>query len=178
MMREATKSMSNVGRKGRSFDRIKDPDLARLAEIAVEDRKQFFSDHPEWRSIYANRILCTALCQGAAEHYVNGLVGINDFDVYTFYAAHPARHWYAKRKKHWDFGDAKFGQSVDKPLLVGRRVDLMGRELLASPGDDPVVAVQRYLLTRQTKTARLLAHKAVVLLAPARFRGRVVWPIE
>lgn len=169
--------MSSVGRSGRSFDRITAADLARLAELAAADRAEFFRAYPDWAKLYAKRVLCSALCQGAALHYVGGDVGVNDFDVYTFYAAHPARHWYAKRIKHRDFGDPKFGRSVEKPTPVGRRVDLMGRELRAAPGDDPVVAVRRYLEAAKTATARLLAKKAVVLLEPEELRGRVVWPV-
>ena len=115
-----------------------------------------------------------ALCQGAALHYVGGKVGIQDFDVYTFYAAHPKRPWYAKRRRVYDFGDPKFGRSPDKPHFVGRRVDLMGRGLDCAPDADPVGALVRYLREPRTKTARFLAAKAVVLLDPPH-TGRVIW---
>ena len=141
----------------------------------MADRRDFFSRHPDWARLYRRRVLCTALCQGAALHFVRGDVGINDFDVYTFYAAHPKRHWYAKRRRVCDFGDPKFGRSVDKPAFCGRRVDLMGRDIAAAPREDPIGALLRHLEGRRTETARLLAEKAVVLIDPRRFTGRVIW---
>lgn len=107
--------------------------------------------------------------------YARGDAGINDFDVYTFYAQHPRRPWYAKSRSVRDFGDAKFGQSVDKPDFVGRRVDLMGRGILADPREDPVTAVQRYLRSDRPGTVRLLAGKAIVLIDPKPLRGRLIW---
>ena len=79
-----------------------------------------------------------ALCQGAALHYLDSSTGINDFDVYTFYRQHPHKHWRARRIKSYDFGRAKFGQSLDKPDFVGMRVDCLGRSIAADIGEDPI----------------------------------------
>lgn len=168
--------MSNVGRNERSFRKISDVDLHRLATIAAADRRDFFERHQDWASLYRNRVLCTALCQGAALHYVTGVVGINDFDVYTFYSEEPRRRWYAKALRSRDFGVSKFGQTVDWPHFIGRKVDLMARSISATVTDDPVVALRRYLQESRTQSARLLAEKAVVILEPANIRGTVVWP--
>jgi hypothetical protein len=150
-------------------------DLERLAKIARQDRETFFQSSPGWAESYAERALCVALCQGAALHYLDGTTGINDFDVYTFYRSHPQKRWYAKRIKSYDFGDAKFGQSVDRPDFVGRRVDCLGRAIDVQEGEDVITALRRYLQSGKTETARLLATKAIVLLAPA--CGTVVWPM-
>lgn len=165
--------MSKVGPEGRSYLPVVNSDLQRLAEIACVGRTAFFRDHPEW-GMYAQQVVCVALCQGAALHMIDGATGINDFDVYTFYAAQPTKRWYSKRIKSFDFGDAKYGQSLDRPEYIGRRVDCLGREIDVGGGEDPVSALLRYLRRRKTKTARLLAEKAVVLLEPQ--CGLVVWP--
>src|SRR4051812_48699040 len=110
--------MSNIGPEGRSFLALDKSDLRRLLVIAQRDRDGFFKTHPGWARLYAKRVLCVALCQGAAMHYVNGTNGINDFDVYNFYKMNPKKAWYAKRIKQYDFGDPKFGQSVDRPEFV------------------------------------------------------------
>lgn len=170
--------MSTVGPAHRSFLPITHTDLHRLAAIARQDQAAFFAAHPDWAALYADRLLALALCQGAALHYVSGEAGINDFDVYAFYAEHPARRWYAKRHAFYDFGDPKFGQSADKPSYVGRRVDILGRGIPAQPDDDPVAAVRAYLQTGRTETARLLAQKAVVLLELEAQLGQVLWPLE
>ena len=167
--------MSSVGPEGRSFEQITMDDLRRLATLAAEDGRDFFDRFPDWAKLYEDRVLCTALCQGAALHFARGGIGINDFDVYTFYAQHPKRAWYAKRRRGCDFGDQKFGKSQDKPNFVGRRVDLMGRGIPAEPTEEPVRAVQRYLSNGRTKSARLLAQKAVVVIEPSRSIGQIIW---
>lgn len=168
--------MSDVGPEGRSFARIDMNDLERLANIAAEDRVEFFAAHRDWAALYRDRIIATALCQGAAQHYVSGTVGIHDFDVYTFYAAHPLRRWYAKRNKHCDYGLNKFGRSPDRPDYVGRRVDLLGRGIEYTHGEDPADAIRRWLRSAATTSAKLLAAKAVVLLSPSERLGDIVWP--
>ena len=161
----------------RSFERIDSTDLQRLSNLAKVDREVFFDNHPDW-ALYRNRVLCVALCQGAALHYLRGNVGINDFDVYTFYVAHPARTWYSRQIRSADFGSAKFGKSeVTKEWFVGRRVDFLSRALPAGLQDDPVHALRRYLAAGKTDTALELAAKAVVLLDPQPLRGTVVWPV-
>jgi hypothetical protein len=158
--------VSKVGEEGRSYQRIEPEDLERLADIAIRDREDFFQRHTDWAEAYADRVLAVALCQGAAQHYVDGTTGINDFDLLTFYQRNPRKHWYAKRLKYYDYGDPKFGQSVDRPDYAGRRVDCMARAIEAGEGEDVIAAVQRYLQEGKSKTARPLAQKAVVLLYP------------
>jgi hypothetical protein len=105
-------------------------------------------------------VLGVALCQGAALHFIDPEAGINDFDVYTFYAAHPARHWYAKRIRSVDFGDPKFGRSqITRRGFVGRRVDLMGRELPVDPGADLVAALRQCLKRGNAATALELSQR-------------------
>src|SRR4051812_10472586 len=99
--------MKNSNPHLRSFAPITVRDLERLLLLARRDRDEFFTTRPDWASLYTDRVLGTALCQGAALHYVRGDIGINDFDVYTFYASHPDRPWYGRRIKSVDFGDPK-----------------------------------------------------------------------
>jgi hypothetical protein len=163
----------------RSFRTITGSDLLRLAALARLDRQSFFARYPDWGRHYAGRFLGSALCQGAALHYVGGEVGINDFDVYSFFAVHPNRAWYAKRIKSVDFGIPKFGRSEVSPSsFVGRRVDLMARALDVVPNTDVATSVMSYLEVSRTRTAAELASKAVVLLEPTDLVGTVIWPIQ
>ncbi len=41
---------------------------------------------PRGAGRYAGRLVCRALCQGAALHYLDGTNGVKDFDVWSFYA--------------------------------------------------------------------------------------------
>ena len=166
--------MSKVDSKGRSYRTIEIADLRRLASIARKDQVEFFDSYPKWATLYSGREICIALCQGAALHYVDRSTGINDFDVYVFYRRHPYKNLYPKRIKFYDFGDAKFGKSQDKPNFIGRRVDCLVRSIDAIENEDAEISIQRYLIGSKTETARLLAAKAVILLEPN--CGKVIWP--
>lgn len=168
--------MSTLGPAHRSFLPITLPDLQRLRAIAAQDRATFFAKHPDWAAHYADRVLLVALCQGAARHYLDGTTGVQDFDVYTFFAENPARRWCARRRAIYDFGDPKFGQSSDKPQFVGRRVDVLARAVPWTPGQDAGDALQAYLRTGRTETARRLAEQAVVILEPVGRMGKALWP--
>jgi hypothetical protein len=162
----------------RSLERLAERDLARLAELAARDRVDRFRRKPRW-SIYADRVICVALCQGAALHYVDGSNGIKDLDVWTFYAEHDVGPFPARWRTTADFGPSRFGRwSGDPEAFVGRRVDLIGRSLSEPVCADPARAMVKYLRAGRTASARALAAKAVVLLDPEPFRGAVVWPPE
>lgn len=163
-------------REGRSYERLTPDDLSRLAAIAKDDRGARFARRPRWRP-YADRVLCVALCQGAALHYLDGRNGVKDFDVYTFYAEHPTGPFPYRWLTNLDFGPSRFGRYPGDPdRFRGRRVDLIGRSLAVSPDADPVEAVRQYLAAGRTETARHLASKAVVLLEPEGLRGEIIWP--
>ncbi len=161
----------------RSLATIDLDDLERLARIARLDREDFFVRKPRYR-VLADRVIAVALCQGAALHFLNGQNGIKDFDVWTFYVAHPEATFPPRRRVARDFGDPKFGRSPDRPEFVGRRVDLLGRSLDDDVGTDPVATLRAYLSERRTSAARHLAEKAVVLLEPAAYLATVAWPVR
>jgi hypothetical protein len=161
----------------RSLERITRADLKRLARIAEEERTDFFARHPEFAILYSRRLLCTALGEEAALHYRNGVTGVREFSVWSFYAEHPEAPFPVQHPVRADFGKSKFGRAPDAPDgYEGRPVELHGRSIHAAPGDDPVEALQRYLKAGATRSARELAQKAVVLIAPDTLLGVEVWP--
>ena len=160
----------------RAYLRLTDADLRRLAIIAQMDREEFFAEHPRWRQLYGDRLLCSALCQGAAAHYLDGATGIRHFDVWSFYREHPDAPFPHRRKRVRPFGDARFGRCLDRPAFEGRPVDLVGRSIPSVRLDDPEQAVQRYLWAGATRSARVLRERPVVLLEPGPRRGEIVWP--
>jgi len=162
----------------RSYEKIERSDLERLSALAREDREVFFSRIPRWKELYSDRVICMAMCQGAALHYVNSKNGIKDFDVWTFYAQHPKASFPARRVVSKDFGMSKFGKDSNEAHYIGRRVDLIGRSIACAVDVDPVEAIKKYLSGAQTSSARLLAVKAVVLIEPADRCGLVVWDGE
>jgi hypothetical protein len=93
----------------RSYERIEKEDLEKLLKFAIDDREDFFARYPRWKHLYANRVICIALCQGAAQHFVDGKNGVKDFDVWTFYADHQDAPFPYRRIGRRDFGISKFG---------------------------------------------------------------------
>lgn len=151
---------------GRSMKQISEADLLRLAEIAQADREGLFLRKPETGRLYSKRLFAVALCQGAALHYLDGKNGIKDFDVWSFYRANPERPYPARRVGKADFGTSKFGKPDDLPGYTGRRVNLIGRSLIAKSFRDPVAVLQSYLLERGTESAKRLGEKAMVMIFP------------
>lgn len=163
----------------RSFETIRQQDLERLAQLALEDQASFFDRNLEIAAVYRDRLLCIALCQGAALHYIDGKNGVKDFDVWSFYRESEARPFPRRRPRIIrDFGDARFGQSPDAPQLSGRRIDILVKSIHV-PNDEPFeVAVRRFLEAGATTTARFLACKAVVVLCPKAAQGEVLWSVD
>jgi hypothetical protein len=161
----------------RSFERITRAHLKRLLRIARLEREDFFERHKEYAILYRKRVLCAALCEDAALHFVNGQTGLLAFDVWTFYAEHPEAsfpHWHEER---YDFGRSRFGRLPGAPeTFLGRPVNLAGRSIGASPADDPIEALQYYLRRATNPVPKRLAEKAVVLIEPEPLAGYLAWP--
>jgi hypothetical protein len=162
----------------RSQERVTSSDLKRLGEIARADRERFFTRYPHWSMLYSKRLLCVALCQGAALHFVDGSNGVKDFDVWSFFCANPHGPIPRRRVVSCDLGYPKFGTSPDRPDFIGRRVDLLFKSIHCPPESSPIALLQRYLSEGRTETARCLAQKAVVLIEPAELLGVTAWPIK
>ncbi len=173
---EGSRLMGNGGK--RSLERIDWDDLIRLAELADSAEAALFARKPGGAGRYAGRLLCRALCQGAAIHYIDGRNGVKDFDVWSFYAERSDGPFPYRWRGTADYGPSKFGRLPDDPpSFRGRRVDLLGRSLDVPLGADPVTTLRDYLSAARTDSARALAEKAVVLIYPGQLAGTVVWPV-
>jgi hypothetical protein len=170
--------------QNRSFKKIMQDDLARLATLALADFAIFFQRHQRWRP-YADRLMFICLCQGAAGHCVqpsHGTAharegGVNDFDVWGFFRHLPnARPFPSRRHGFQDFGPSKFGRHPDEPpRYTGRRVDVWGRSIEVRGAEKPKEAVRRYLKEGWTTSAHYLAERPVVVVWPSAQCGCVVW---
>lgn len=175
--RRAPAQQGNMYFSERSYEKIARPDLRKLLKYAHQDREDFFEHNPKWRKLYATRIMCIALCQGAALHYVDGENGISDFDVWTFYYEHSKGPYPHRRRGEKDFGISKFGcHPMDSDNFDGRRIDLIGRSLKVRKRTDPIKTIRQYLSEPRTKSAKELSQKAVVFLTPEKYMGKIIWP--
>jgi hypothetical protein len=160
----------------RSYKRISKSDLFRLAKIALADKNDLFNRLPHLKKLYDKRLICIALCQGAALHYIDRNNGIKDFDVWSFYSESKGMPFPYRRNVHKDFGKSKFGK-LPKSKYLGRRVDLLGRSLKEPLGINPIIAIGNYLANNKNKTPKYLAKKAIVIIYPFKYIGVIAWPI-
>ncbi|MDX6256801.1 MAG: hypothetical protein QOJ11_3135 [Frankiales bacterium] len=188
-------------RSRRTRTPLTDEHLARLAELARLDHLYF--TRAEGRPEYADRRLLVVLAQGAAKHWVDGTNGVKDLDVWTFYARLPGERFPGdKRERYVDFGPSSLGRQASDfgaarspselarwqrwDSYEGRRVDLLMRALDLPPGSSPAASIaglREWLAagamvnTTNKPSSWWLAQKAAVVVYPARYRGRVVWPL-
>ena len=73
---------------GRAMGLLTKAHLSHLSALAAQDREGLFARCPHL-AFYRERLLCVALCQGGALHYVDGCNGVKDLDVWSFYGIDP-----------------------------------------------------------------------------------------
>jgi hypothetical protein len=117
----------------RSLARIDRSDLDRLARLAAEAEAGLFGRHPDGAGRYAGRLLCRALCQSAALHYVNEKNGVTDFGVWSFYAAHRDGPFPYRWRGTADYGPAEIWKVSRRPAIVHRPTRVGGTRSV-SPG--------------------------------------------
>ena len=140
----------------RSLARIDGNDLLRLAELAADVEAGLFARHPRGAGRYG-RLVCRALCQGAALHYLDGTNGVKDFDVWSFYAERGDGPFPYRWRGTADYGPSKFGRYPDDPpSFTGRRVDLLGRSLDVPLDAEPAKVLRDYLSAARTRSAKEL----------------------
>ncbi len=175
----------------RSFAPLTDEHPARLSALAAQDREQFYASSPRYRG----RHLATVLAQGAAQHFIDGMTGVKDLDVWSFFALPAGEDKFPAdiRHRHVDFGPSTLGRQlydlsrarskVERARWVkwarfeGRRVDLFLRGQRCGIDTDPVDAITEWLRAGRSKknsSPWWLSQKAVVLLDP--WPKEIVWP--
>ena len=160
-----------------SLERITKADLHRLATLALDYFDDLFKRRPHVSGRFRGRLLMLALCQGAALHYVDGLHGVKDFDVWGFFralpdASFPSRGVHGRR----DFGRSRFGRHPDTDRYEGRRVDILGRSIDVGREEDAIGAVRRWLANGpRGSSAWHLAKRPVIAVYPEPIFGREIW---
>ena len=160
----------------RSKQKITKRDLRKLLMLARADIDGFFDRKRVYKKPYHGKEKLVALCQGAASHYIDGKNGVKDFDVWFFYPQKGDVILPYRRTGVVDFGESKFGKNPNKPRFDGRNVDVLMRSTKYFNRGNPKVCIEVYLSNCKTKTAKLLARKAVIGLYPENVFGEVLWP--
>ncbi len=182
-------------RSERSLAPIEREHLDRLAALADIQHAQFVREGARAHS-WENRRVAVVLAQGGALHYLDGVTGVKDFDIWTFYAAIPGMPLRCGRyETHADFGpsvhgrqqyptDFKHPQKATWLSYQGRRVDFMVRDLPVAVGattDETTHALRVWLAngandrSSRKSSSWHLSCKAMIWVAPAE-PGAPIWP--
>jgi hypothetical protein len=160
----------------RSLEKITKNDLSQLLSIARADIDEFFQRNPHYIADYQGKEKLIALGQGAALHYVDGVNGVKDFDVWFFYPKF-AQNLPYRRRGVADFGKSKLDVHPEDRGFSGRRVNILMRSDTRFNHGAPDRCLGAYLAAGRTVTAKQLAAKAFVGLYPEPFFGNVLWPL-
>ncbi len=156
----------------RCYEPLTHDDLARLGGIAQDVLRDKAFRTPVGRR-YRDRLIVLALCQGGAQHYVDGVTGVKDLDVWAFFRGGIDKPFPWRARWRADFGLSRLGRHPADEGYLGRRVDVMGRSIPAieTSGEDAVLA----WLHGRSKSARLLVKRPAIALFPRALFGRLLW---
>jgi hypothetical protein len=157
----------------RSFERITQDDLIRLAQIARADfdalfqRREYSRPYAAACCVYAKALLVITSTVIAA--FRTSIYG-------GFFEAIPDHKFPPRRCGMHDFGSSKFGRNPDDgDSFKGRRVDVIGRSISMAKNETPMESVLRYLRVKLTDSARLLAERPVIVVWPENCFGQIIW---
>ncbi len=158
----------------RSPELTTDKDLRKILTLAQGDIESFFNRNPLYKP-YSGKECLIALGQGGALHYIDKKNGVKDFDVWFFYPAIGGIVLPYRRRGVVDFGESKFGRHPDDEGFKGRKIDVMMRSDLHFNNGQPEKCIQSYLTDCKSKTARVLAQKAMIGLYPEKLFSKILW---
>jgi hypothetical protein len=155
----------------RSFAVMTRHDLERLYKKTGEAHRLFSARRPDLRG----QLVAGFLGQGAAAHYVDGITGIKDLDLWLLYDGRALTKGMPNRTIHaLDFGPSVHGRHPDDDPIrfSGRRIDAMARSV-SDHIEDPEAAVRAWLASGTT-SARLLTTRPVILVWPRRVFSQII----
>jgi hypothetical protein len=148
----------------RSYERLTEADLRRLRQVTLDKIAMVVQSAPV-AGLYRDRLIVLALCQGSAQHQIDGSHGIKDLDVWAFFRAGPQKPFPWRSLWHADFGLSHLGHNPDDVGYLGRRIDIIGRSIPVDANETPLEAVRKWL-GGYSKSARLIAERPVIGLYP------------
>jgi hypothetical protein len=160
----------------RSHEKIELTDLSRVFHLARECLIAMLARNETGRSYRVDDVLLACLCQGAAQHFIVGDRGVQDWDVVFFFQTNPRWKFPPRWKGTRDFGPSRFGRNPeDGPKFSGRRIDVLGRDIPILTAQDAEQAVTTYLRAGRSDSAQLWAKRPLLKLADDDSMGRMIW---
>jgi len=161
----------------RSYEKIRKPDLRRLLRLARAQLDEMLFRRATAKHYRSADSLIACLCQGTALHYAHGERGVNDWDVVFFFRTNRRAKFPVRWIGRTDFGSSRFGRNPDDGSgYVGRRIDVMGRDIPVPKAASAEQAIVAYLSVAKAPSARRWAARPMVALTPAWRADKIIWP--
>jgi hypothetical protein len=155
----------------RTYEKLTKEDLKEIEQYAKEELKRFLNK--EKYKVYENKLIAICLCQGAAQHFVNGKTGIKDIDVWFFFEED-------KDVKIPNFKNMRKSVSKKFTNIGEKRIDFLKKAIKEdiinkSESEKPEDILKSYLQNGNTSTSKHLAKKSVIGLFPTEIFGKIIW---
>ena len=151
----------------RLYEPLTVDDLKTLREYGMAEHEDFFRRNPHLKNAYYDNLIGIFLCQGAALHYLDPSVGINDFDIWHFY------------KESEEAGFPYRGHKRIEDGHKGRPIDFLKRaipeRIYVEFQGDIERTVMEYLFKKDTKTKVMLLEKSIIGLYPEEIFSQILW---
>lgn len=146
--------------------------LREIQDVALIELARTFHDYNGKYRPYQDRLLAICLCQGAAQHYVDGVSGVGDIDVWFFFRGFGTGKSPVRMNRNFITSSRhKFSQMGERDVDFCRTVIPMRYQEV-----DIAETIRLYLAECRNATPTLLAQKAVVGIYREHLFGRVIWP--
>lgn len=155
----------------RTYEKLTKEDLKEIEQYAKEELKRFLNK--EKYKVYENKLIAICLCQGAAQHFVDGKTGIKDIDVWFFFKED-------KDVKIPNFKNMRKSVSKKFTNIGEKRIDFLKKAIKEdiinkSESEKPEDILKSYLQNGHTSSSKLLAQKSVVGLFPPDIFEKIIW---
>jgi hypothetical protein len=157
----------------RSMELIRPADLELIGERTL-DKLESIYESAEVAALFRDKLRILVLSQGAANHFVDKVNGIKDFDVWGFFEKIDGKTFPYRTVWKTDIGISRFGKHPAAPEpFIGRKIDIIGRAIIRKNHD--AVSEMVAWLQGNSKSASELQKKSVVGIWPKSLRAVVFW---
>jgi len=160
----------------RTYEKLGRNDLQEMRHYALKELNRFYhqvGEPPGKYKVYMGKLIAICLCQGAAQHFVDGKTGIKDLDIWFFFKED-------ENVKIPDIKNMRYSVHVSLKNIGEKRIDYLKKSVErdvidVSESKKPEDILRSYLQNANTHTSKELAKKSIVGLYPDKIFGKIIW---
>ncbi len=149
----------------RTYPKLTCDDLKNIRDFVLSvELPRFLSMKEEKYSVYRDKLIAIALCQGAALHFIDKKNGVKDIDVWFFFEED-------EKVKIPHRNNMLKSYCIECPNFGVKRIDCLKKmislTIIGMAGSkDPLQVLRTYLKHAGTQTAYFLSQKPCIILYP------------